>query len=162
MAPMNLEQASYIFGIVGSIATVIGLYFAWQAHRLKREGGGQPAQILPTEKKEALIASIATSSADDELRIVFESTKKMNRYAERDSALVPIARKALATTDWRLALEVAETMTFKANKDALLGEIVDGAIKAKEWRVADAASDLMFFWSSKDSAKRRIAESVSK
>lgn len=159
---MNLEQASYIFGIIGSVATIVSLYVAWKAQRLKREGGGPPAPSLPEKQKGEIISSVPTSSADDSLRIVFDSTKKMNRHAERDSAFVTLARKAITAGDWRLALEVAEAMFFKAGKDTLLGEIVDAAIKQKEWRVADAASDLMFFWSSKDSAKRRIAEAVSK
>lgn len=159
---MNLESASYVAGIVGCLGTLAGLYFAWQAQRLKREGGGPIAPTLPPAKKDAKIREVAAASGDDALRFAFASSKKIQRHSERDAAFIKIARKAVNARDWRLALEIAESLTYATSKDATLREIVDAAVRQKEWQVADVASDLMFYVSSKDSAKRAIADSATK
>jgi len=159
---MNLEAASDISGIIGGVGTIIGLYFAWNAQRLKRDGGGPSTPAIPEEKKGEIINAMPTSTADYQLRSGLAAAKKIHTSAERDVALSALARNAISTSDWRLAIEVAEAMFYKSGKDNVLGEIVEAAIKQKEWRVADAASDLMYYLSSKDSAKRRIATAVTK
>lgn len=158
---MNLENISYIFGIIGSIATVVALYYARKAHVLKRTGGGPKADPVEKEKKKELFSELQNETQVDSLEMAFETAKKIFKHEPRDKALAGVARKAAVLSNWKLAIEICEEMFYHANKDSVLREICEIAVKKKEWKAADAASDLMYYYSNLDSTKRMISYALS-
>lgn len=159
---MDLERASYVFGIVGSIATVISLFVGWRAHRLRKEGGGLRSPALAPSEERKILSEIPSSGSDDQLMVAFSNAKKVYIASDRDTALIAVARKAIQAADWKLAVEVSKAVFYATTKDMILREIVDSAIAAKQWLVAEAASELMFYVTSKDAAKRAIVTAATK
>jgi len=165
---MNLEITAYVFGIIGAIATVWNLYYAWKNDRLNKYLPGSEKierieeQPIPGEEKEKQITEIISSNTNDikSLKIAFRSAKKMQFAKPLDDALKEIVKKAVRLKEFKFALEVTQKAQFAVALDEMLMIIVDEALIHADYKIAEVASNRFYFARGMDIAKRKIVNAL--
>jgi len=167
---MTLETLAYIAGILGAIATIWNVYFAWKNDRFNsllpssKEIDAIEREDIPIEKKEEKIKKYVekTIHTIDELEIAFRSVKKMQFAKPKDDALIELVKKALSIQEYQFALNVASSAYFAVSLDQMLMMIVESAIDSNEYKIAEKASNKFHFAVEMDKAKRKIVDALGK
>ena len=165
---MSLEIVAYIFGIIGAIATVWNLYYAWKHDRLNKFLPSSPEideiekQSIPGEEKERKVKEIISEKISniDDLKLAFRSAKKMCFAKSYDEALVGIVNKAVQLKEFEFALEVAAKIHFALALDEMLMIIVEKALECGDFGIAEIASDKFHFAKGMDEAKKKIVNAI--
>jgi len=167
---MTLETLAYISGIIGAIAAVWSVYFAWRNDRFNsllpsnKEIDDIEKENIPIEKKEEKIKKYVANKIKtiDDLEIAFRSVKKMQFAKPYDDALIEIVKKALFIQEYKFALTVASNAHFAISLDHMLMMIVDSTIENNKLKIAEEASNNFYFAINMDKAKRKIVDAISK
>jgi enoyl reductase-like protein len=165
-----LETIAYVIGIIGGIATIWNLYYAWKSDRFLRfmPSSKKVDEIISSEKsfeekQKEIIGYIETNiNKLDELKLALRSTKKMYYPTAKDETLKEIIKKAIAINELGFALEVANSAYYPNSKDGMLMDIVEAGIKNRRLELAEKASNRMYYPDNKDKAKKKIIEGVLK
>lgn len=163
-----IETVAYIFGIIGAIATVWNLYFAWKNDRFnsllpssKTINIIEEKNISIEEKEEEIKQYVMNKVITiDELEIAFRSVKRMHFAKPKDDALIEIVKKSVLIKEFNFAFKVCKEAHFAISLDEMLMLIVDFSIVNSNLKIAEKASNRFYYANNMDIAKRKIVDSV--
>lgn len=162
-----LENFAYLAGIIGTVATVWNLYYAWKNDRFSQFKPTSPKmdkileeEISGEEKVKEIEEYVSSIDTLEQLKLAFRSTKNMHFATDLDDALKEIVKKACEINELNFAYTVASRAHFASALDAMLLRIVNAAIDRGDLKMAEKASNRMHFASNLDEAKRKIVNSI--
>ena len=161
---MATESISLIFGIVGSLATIGCLYYAWkndQLYKLIPEDKEVKKVFKENINKEGFIQKLHNVlrlrvTAKSQLRSALSIAKQMHFAKPMDNALLEIHKRAIELNDLKFAYHVATNAYFAITLDEMLLNIVNESLKKGDIGFANKAANRMHFAVNLDEAKKRI------
>ena len=165
---MNLSDINTSFGILGSIAGLGSLYYAWKSDKIARFiphdrkideafAGNENLPGLATRVRAMLKQIVDTRR---ELRIALSIAATMHFARPMDEALIEINRRSIELGELDFAYYVATKAHFAVALDKMLQNVVDAAIKKDRVKLAKKCADRMHFALPADKARKQILDSL--
>lgn len=161
---MTLSDLNAYFGVLGGLAGVGSLYYAWKNDKLARFlphdrkiddafSGNPNAPGLAIRVRDMLRQVVDTRG---ELRVALSVAKSMHFARPMDEALIEINRRAIELGDVSFAYRVATNAQFAVALDQMLQNVVDAALAKGNIRLARKCADRMHFAAPADRARKQI------
>jgi hypothetical protein len=161
---VSLNDLNAIMGIIGALAGVGSLYYAWRNDAFTRllpkdpkleqafSGNENDASFIG-KVHAALQQRVRTSR---QLRQAYVIAKQMHFAKPMDKALAEVNNRAIELGDLTFAYKVATSAHFAVALDEMLTNIVDASLSQGNTKLANKCANRMHFAMSKDNAKKKI------
>lgn len=168
-----LEKASWIAGIVSSLAALWVIFFPVGQTKQDFSTLQQTVTVAPPKPQLPNTATIfvpgntdqvATSSQDCPSREVIvalrDQARLLSTYNARDGAYRPLVKDAICLNDLGLATEIARLASTFGMRDELYQQILDSALTTGKRDTAERIASLLSTSLLRDSARQKIMGSL--
>ena len=166
-----LERASWLAGIISALIALIVWVGSLPSHKqptnseqksvptvedakLTKE---QPKKTLPELSENKVAARWLCNDIAQDLQPAFDAAKNITYYANKDDAMLQLARKALCIQNYQIFEKAASEISYYETRDQAYVDGVDFTLGLRKYDLAKKYAALISYYDTRDTAMTRIA-----
>lgn len=161
---MRIDELNAYVGIIGGIAGVGSLYYAWKNDKLTGFHPHDPKireAFSGNENEASFIRQVHAMLQERvknrrQLRDAYSIAKQMHFAKPMDDALIEINKRAIELGDLDFAWKAATGAYFALSLDQMLINIVNASLARGNLKLANKCANRMHFARNKDAAKKLV------
>ena len=164
---MNLQEVAAFAGIVGALAAVASVYYAWRNDRLLglMPRNKELEKAFPKDENSAAFLSqvheaLKRVTTHRQLRQALVIAREMHFAKPMDDALIEINKRAIELGDLDFSYKVATKAHFAVALDQMLTNTAQAALARGDTNMANKCANRVHFAVSKDNIKKMILEKL--
>lgn len=162
---MHLQDAASYAGIVGGLATVISVYYAWRNDKFLGlvPRNEELEKAFPKDENGAAFSgqvhvTLTRVTTHRQLRQALVIACEMHFAKPKDDALLEINKRAIELGDLDFSYEVATKAHFAVALDQMLTNTAQAALTKGDTSLANKCANRVHFALSKDNIKKMVLE----